>query len=963
MLGAQALSLDGGRIRIDRTSRTVLVQGEVAHLGGRAFDLLDALIEQRERVIGKNELMDLVWPGLVVEENNLHVQITTLRKVLGRQALATVPGRGYRLALVVDEAGPGASSPPSKLPLPHAAAPAGAENALSAPAQARHALHGRAADLARLHADAAAGQCFTIVGSAGVGKTALARAWAVDKAAAGSVPVWVDLMPLRDGALLPGLVAEACGAAIAGASPWHMLAAAIKGRGVVIVLDNAEHLLAAVAAGARTLLENAPDAVLLVTSQAPLRIEREWVHRLEPLDVPAQGEEDGLASSQAQVLMQHSAVSCFVEQLRRADRRFEPDAAALVRVARLVRKLDGLPLALRLAAARVPLLGLAGVEQRLDQRLKLLAGAARDADPRHGSLSLALDWSHALLDGAVQAAFAALGVMQGEFPLELGAAVAAGPDGDEWAAIEIMAVLVDRSLLELVEGIEGVEEAQPRYRLLDSTHAYARERLRQSGRLADVSRHAAALLTGRFAALGERDPVFLARLHADADNALAALGQWRLAIERAERSSHLLALEHHLGQALDILRRPAFISDAQHRPERLALLLRMGSVNGLTHGLAAGECEAAFNEATVVAEEEGSLEGRFIALFNLVFTHAMRLEHEAARRLLDEVVKLADESGDPRLQLQAEHAIYSGSLFRGDMARTVNAAESGYRRYRAPDSAYHCRHFVGHDPGLCALGHAAAAHFISGNLEQSDLHARRLRELLATHSHPPSLIVGNSIQVWLLWMEGRVAQAREVGARMVALSRRLHIPLWVAYFTILEGVASISESESPNLSTVTRLVEVLERVRAAGTRFRMPSYRVWIAEACAVVRDVDLGLAQVDLALREMGEQREWMNHALALAVRASLHEQRSDLDRARADWLAALASAESRGMGLYALRAATGLAALDAREGHHEAALRGLTQALRPFRDEWQCTMLSEARALLARLAPGGAAGLRAVT
>jgi len=444
----------------------------------------------------------------------------------------------------------------------------------------------------------------------------------------------------------------------------------------------------------------------------------------------------------------------------------------------------------------------------------------------------------------------------------------------------------------------------------------------------------------------------MARLHADAGDDAAALAQWRRAAERAAAANHLIALEHHLKEALAILRKPAGVCDPTLR---LALLLQLGSVTGLTHGLASAECEASALEALTLADDAAAPEPRFIALFSLFFTHTMRLDQAAADARIEQLTRLAATSGDERLLLQAEHAIYSGAIFRGDLVRTIAAAESGYRRYRPADSAYHCRHFAGHDPGICAAGHAATAHYLAGNIGEGERFAQQMREQVAKATHPPSLIIGSSVDAWLLWMAGRIGDMRAMGRRMLEVCRRLHVPMWEGYFTIIEGVAAALDPEAPDAQAPERMVAAHERVLAAGVRFRMPTYRTWAVEGCVALRRTELGMAQIALALDEIEKQQEWIAQPQALALRAALHEQRGELDAARADWLASLRSAEGRGIGLYALRAATGLAALDAREGHHEAALRGLTQALRSFRGEWQCAALAEARTLLARLAPDG--------
>lgn len=486
------------------------LQGRAASLGARAFDLLVALVERRDRIVSRNELLDLVWPGLFVEDGNLAVQVSTLRKLLGPKAIATIPGRGYRFTLpLMDQA-----------PVPEASEPAPEPAQHSLP-EVSSALFGRHDDLATLAHLLHAHRLVTVVGPGGIGKTSLALAAVHARPAALRDGIaWVELAPIADEALLPGTVAQALRLpTMRQQDPLAGLVEAMQSLNVLLVLDNAEHLDTAVARLAQALLEGAPGVRLLVTSQVALKLDQERLLRLGPLSIPA----TGVSVAEA---LGHGAVALFVDQAKAADQRFELTADKLDTVISLCRQLDGLALALKLAAARLPFLGLKGLEARLDERMKLLRGGHRTAPTRQQTLMAALDWSHALLSPAEQTVFRRLAVFVGGFTLELACAVAHEESGaddlDDVGVVDILCALVDRSLVSVDAG------DVPRYRLLESTREYALVRLVQSGEEETIRTRHTLAVTALFEKADNdlwisQDAPWLAAYTPELDNARAAM--------------------------------------------------------------------------------------------------------------------------------------------------------------------------------------------------------------------------------------------------------------------------------------------------------------------------------------------------------------------------------------------------------------------------------------------------------
>ncbi len=442
-------------LRLEPQRRRALLGGEPLTLGARAYDLLQALAERRERVVSKHELMDLVWPDVVVEENNLQVQISSLRKALGPTAITTIPGRGYRFTCEVQTATP--SLTPARP---------------QAPQGTPDALIGRADELAQLATLLRQTRLITLAGPGGIGKTrlALAAAAAARDAHADGTAV-VDLAPLPLGAN-----ADAIASAVALALDLRFdidrpstqaVAFALRYQSLLLVLDNCEHLLVGAAELTATLLATAPNLHVLATSQEPLNLAEEHVLRLPLLALPPSQDLDNA--------QRYGAVALFVARAAAADRRFVFDASNREAVVEICARLDGLPLAIELAAARVPALGVAGLRARLDERLRLLTGGRRDAATRQQTLRASLEWSLALLTEEERSVFCSLGVFAGGFTIELAQDMASNAAIDRWAVLDLLASLVDKSLV-VVDAADP-----PRYALLESARALAIELLQTSG--------------------------------------------------------------------------------------------------------------------------------------------------------------------------------------------------------------------------------------------------------------------------------------------------------------------------------------------------------------------------------------------------------------------------------------------------------------------------------------------------
>jgi predicted ATPase/DNA-binding winged helix-turn-helix (wHTH) protein len=436
------------RCELRPAERQLVVDGSAAPIGARAFDLLVALIERRDRVVGKAELFDTVWPGVVVEENNLQVQISSLRKVLGPGSIATVPGRGYQFVVPlradsVDETSERAL-PPNNLPAARTRF-VGREQAL--------------ADCAGLLRD---NRLLTLSGIGGCGKTRLAQELAHRELRTFPDGVWfVDLGPLQEAQRVPAAVAGTIGVQVG------QLADHLQARRSMIVLDNCEHVVGAVASSVESLLDRCGALKILVTSREVLGMAGEQVFAVRSLSLPATSELEEVRGSEA--------VRLFVDHARLVVPDFDVDERNAASIAEICRRLDGIALAIELAAARVRVLSVEDIRARLDDRFRLLTGGNR-ALPRHQTLHATMDWSHEHLTGAQQRTLRRLAVFAGGFTLAAAARVAEDED-DDHDALECLTALHDKSLLM----VDRDTQAQPRYRMLETVRQYAEERLNAAG--------------------------------------------------------------------------------------------------------------------------------------------------------------------------------------------------------------------------------------------------------------------------------------------------------------------------------------------------------------------------------------------------------------------------------------------------------------------------------------------------
>jgi predicted ATPase/DNA-binding winged helix-turn-helix (wHTH) protein len=441
--------------------RRLILHGErPLRVGSRALEILHLLLEHAGSVVSKETILARVWPATVVEEINLRVHIAALRRALadgkgGQRYIANIPQRGYSFVADVklSEAAEVVPSGPS------------GEVLHNLPGRLSPII-GRDAVVDELVRKMPARRLLTLVGPGGMGKTTVAL-----RVAELVLPhyqdgvYFIDLSALADPALVAAKVASTLGLTLPGEGAWCGLDRYLLDRHLLLVLDNCEHLIESCAALAEGLLMRAPHLTILATSREPLLTEGECVQRLAALSIPT-------PLSTTEVALACSAVRLFVTRVAAYRPGFvlrEQDVAV---VTAICRRLDGMPLALELAAAQVEVLGLRGLLGQLEHCLQLLIHGRRTAAPRHQSLRALLDWSYAMLSPLEQTVLQRMAVFKVALSLDKAVSFIACKQVDEAQVFEAITQLVAKSWLS-VELIDSVVH----YCLLNTSRAYALEKL------------------------------------------------------------------------------------------------------------------------------------------------------------------------------------------------------------------------------------------------------------------------------------------------------------------------------------------------------------------------------------------------------------------------------------------------------------------------------------------------------
>jgi predicted ATPase/DNA-binding winged helix-turn-helix (wHTH) protein len=940
---------------IDLGRRELRSRGIPVPLGGRAFEIVTVLVQSASEFVTKDHLMERVWPGATVGESTIHVHISAVRKALGqdRGLLKTASGRGYRLLgswmPQQREAAPlhssltrtSGASPPNNFP----------------PLITR--LVGRAAACQFVRDLVSAYRVVTLTGPGGIGKTALAI-----KAVRYLLPDFedggwlIELASLSDPGLVPSTVSSTIGVKVTGEISAESVARAIGGRHLLLVLDNCEHVIDAVAHLTETLTRLCPGTTIVATSREVLRIDGETVYRVPPLDVPAPGQ------TVPDYIMQYSAAELFVARTKALNAGFSPHAEDLASVATICRRLDGIPLAIEFAAARAAVLGVQLVAAGLHDRFALLTAGRRTALPRHRTLRATFDWSHELLPDVERRLLRRLAVFPAGFTIDAAAAVMTDTGFDAPAVLDGIASLVAKSWVALDKSGAGA-----RWALLETIRAYALEKLAEHAEADIAAKHHASYFRDLFpphtrgatSSLSDED---LARHVREIDNVRAALDWsfssagdqaigidltsayapvWRhlsLMIECRERCERaLLGLELHMTPNMRL---------------RMQLQIALAAAIFITLG-PAEQAKTLLTEALETADALNDLDAQAGVLSTLLSIYFFRGEYARAQIAAERTESIAHLIGDP-IQLRFAYLQIGNTLFlRG---RPREAQQYLERVLRFPAASGDRRDAIYDNSNDHAVARAMLARglWLQGFTDQALREARLSLEELQGTDYPLQLcrILNQSI-CRIATMTGDFATADREIARMIEVATGLNAHLWQTMGHFLKGKLLVERGEFAQGLLVLR--DAFESCGRTGWHI-YAEFKGALALGLAGTGLLDEALVTVDDAMaidREDADGHGWYAPELLRIKGEVLLQQAADQSALAAEdcFNQAAQIAHEQGALFWELRIALSVARLRACQGRHHEARALLASAYDRFTEGFATADMQAARTMLEGLPP----------
>jgi predicted ATPase/DNA-binding winged helix-turn-helix (wHTH) protein len=902
-----------GPFRLLPEQRMLLEGDKPVRLGSRAFDILAALVERAGEVVGKEELMARAWPQTFVEEANLKIQVSALRRALGdgqggNRYVVTVIGQGYNFVapLRTDE--------PSKA-VPAPTARSAAVHNLPLPVTR---MIGREKAVEALISRLLRQRLVTIVGPGGIGKTTAALAVAERMTSEYEHGVWlIDLASLGDARLVPSAVATVLGVQIPTEDPIHGLVAAVRDNRMLLLLDNCEHVIDEVASLATALLSGAKDVDILATSREPLRVAGENEYRLGPLGSPQLS--SSLTAAEAATF---PAVQLFVERVTAIVEDFALTDENTPLVLELCRGLDGLPLAIEFAAPGVEVLGLEGLVARLKDSLPLLGSRRRGRVPRHRTMRAAIDWSYGLLREDEQLFFRALGIFSGGFTVEAAAAVAAGSATTSCEAIERLADLVAKSLV-----VADVSGTKPCFRLLETTRAFTIEKLDESGERQPVARRHAAYYRQFFERAAAEAPAratneWLADYAQDIDNLRAALDWTFSPGGEASTGVGLTVAALPLWIRLSLLeeccrraRQALGVVPTENQREAMQLQATLGASTS-----EASEMVAAFTKALDMAKRLDDVEYQLRALWGLYYYYTGIGRFRTAQPFALEFRSLSMRGSDQNDQMFGKSMVATADHFVGDQVSARGQLEQLLTQGAAGDFGRDVIRFrdvvrFGMDLRLQVTVFLARVLWLQGFADQAVRMAEQsLREADATgHAISQCFVLALASCPIAFWVGDRAA-ATKYTARLVELSRQHALPHWAAFGARFEQVLVINAADLDSGSR--RQPSGQDEVAAPNFSFRSLSGLTQLAEALGQAGRTTEGLAALAAGVEQF-EDGCFSPELIRLKGELTM-QQATPGAAASAEALLrqALDGAREQGTLSWELRAATSLARLLHRQG-----------------------------------------------
>jgi predicted ATPase/DNA-binding winged helix-turn-helix (wHTH) protein len=813
-------AIEFGPFRYDPVRWEITDSRGPLRVGSRALRILGVLLEHPGRLYSRDELVARVWPSTVVEETSLRVHVSALRKVLGdgldgARYITNVPGRGYAFVGEVRTATPSRAATRT-MPAPSAASAHPLPPRLTRPI-------GREQVIAQIGQLLARERLVTIVGAGGMGKTTVALAVADGlRAEYADGACLVDLSRLSDPSLVAVELGQTQGLIVSPGDPATMLEAALRDKHLLFVVDNCEHVIDAVASLVNRLMRMCPGVHFLATSRESLEIEAEWVFKLPPLALPHPDDQVDLED-----LLAYPAIQLFVERARAICDSFELTEAHASTVRQLCGFLDGIPLAIELAAARVDSLGVHGLLRRLENAFELLTRGRRTALSRHRTLQAVLDWSHDLLSDSEKLVLQRLSVFRGAFDLDGAVTVASCGQMSRQRVIEDVLSLCAKSLVVLDSGDDDLLL----HRLLYITRLYAEKRLATAADAPEVHRRHArfvleGLLRARQAGEGLSQYKWSPALYSSIADVRAAI-EWTLLEENdlalgvqltayAKRIySDIGLVDEYLGHNEHALSK---LARTGGELEHLELPLHVASCT-MRGYLVEGQQQSAarFSRTRQLLVSLGSDEDRIEALFGMSTTSYGYGNYRLSLGICEEIRGLAQGKFEP-LAIAISDRVSALNLH---ALGEHDAAEPLAWRVIAFNGARVGRQFLSEVPfGVSMRIQLARIHWLRGNFDTAWrflVHA--LEGSMDAHVFARCQVLGTAAVPMAIW-RGDMALADQWTKDLRDISERKGLPYWQAFARafrcVLDGEAiPPGSSVELTMQQCAPLGELVAAIRAA----------------------------------------------------------------------------------------------------------------------------------------------------
>jgi predicted ATPase/DNA-binding winged helix-turn-helix (wHTH) protein len=939
-----------GPFILKTNERLLLRDGVPVQIGGRTLDALIALVSHSNEVVSKKDLISWIWPDVTVEESSLRFHIATLRKALGdgeggARYITTLAGRGYcfvapiRRSTILDER----TSPVIVYPLQP-----NLPNRLTK-------IIGRDDGILMLSSQLTAARFVTIVGAGGVGKTTVAEAVGSDliEAFSGAV-LFFDLSALSEPSIVAASLASMLGLSSQVDDPLPSLIAYLRDKRILLILDTCEHLVEAVAEMTSRIVLACSQVHIMATSREPLRVEGEHVYRLGPLAAPPDG--PGVSAA---VALSFPATQLFIERALARGAHFELSDANVRIIADICRKLDGLPLAIELAAGRVEAYGLQQTVELLGQHLSLLWPGQRTAPPRQKTLQATLDWSFGLLSELERVVLRWLAVFVGYFTIEAAMVVLKSATIDEALIFTSIDSLLAKSMV-APRPVGGMM----RYRLLDTTRAYALQISIGESELAGLSVRHAEFYRLWLEKIGPEWPSLSSA--ADRLPHLAALGNVRAALEWCFSVNGNRKIGFELAAAAAGVFLAMSLPIECHRWSERAILdldetMRGGSAEmllqaalGISMMLTRGSSDpvhAAFNRSLAIAEERGDARTQLQVLSMLHMYYGRIGDSLTALGIAKRCVGVSIVIAEPSA-LALGHSLLGMSLhFTGDLSGARQELEAALN-YGPGSKGTSTTHF-GFNGHILVGGALARTLWLQGHPAQALDRARQTVTDAASTDHPVTLSVALIWAISVFLWTGDLQSAVQHIDWFISRAEVHSLGPYLAIGRGFRGQIAIREGNVRDGIDILR--QSLEDLRIARHELLVTPFNISLIQGLTATGQFVQSIALVNKMIERVEANGDlcYLPELLRLKGAAILSTPEPKVVRAEACLRQSLEWSRGQSAKSWELRTAVDLGSLLAAQGRQDSARALLEPVFKRFVEGFETEDLRAADRLLAALNP----------